>query len=107
MLPSMSVDPAVLIICGGFALSFLVAGARALVRGRITVVRPASRAATSGLFGLVMHAQRPLLPLDPSYAPHAELTGAQARVRAWLYLALGALFVGLGLFATLVENGVL
>ena len=47
----MKLNPAVLIITGGFALYFLISGVRALVRGRIAVVNPNSRSAYPGLLG--------------------------------------------------------
>lgn len=103
----MKFNPAVLIITGGFSLFFLVSGVRALVRKRMTVVNPAHSGAWPGLLGKAMHSQLPPNPLDPHPSLHMEATGGRALGMAVLYLVLGVAFLGLGVFATLVENDVL
>ncbi|GMT98653.1 hypothetical protein KH5H1_27720 [Corallococcus caeni] len=74
----MKFNPAVLIMAGSFSLFFLVSGVRALVRKRMTVVNPSHSGAWPGLLG-----------------------------KAVLYIVLGVALLGLGIFATLVENDVL
>ncbi|RKH67582.1 hypothetical protein [Corallococcus aberystwythensis] len=103
----MKINPAVLIIAGGFSLFFLVSGVRALVRKRMTVVNPAHSGAWPGLLGKAMHSQLPKNPFDPHPSMHMEATGGRALGMAVLYIVLGVAFLGLGIFATLVENDVL
>ncbi|QSQ26764.1 hypothetical protein JY651_18350 [Pyxidicoccus parkwayensis] len=103
----MKFNPAVLIITGGFSLFFLVAGVRALVRKRMTVMNPAHAGAWPGLLGKAMHSQLPKNPLDPHPSRHMEATGGRAIGMAVLYLVLGVAFLAMGVFATLVENDVL
>ena len=103
----MKFNPAALIITGGFSLFFLVSGVRALVRKRMTVVNPNHAGAWPGLLGKAMHSQLPKNPLDPHPELHMEATGGRALGMAVLYIVLGVVFLGLGIFATLVENDVL
>ena len=102
----MKLNPATLVITGGLGLYFLVAGGRALAQRRMTIVNPDARNAYPGLLGALIYSQRPRNPLAQA-GLHVEATGAQAVARAWLYLVLGALFVVIGVLATLVENDVL
>ncbi|RKH47426.1 hypothetical protein [Corallococcus sicarius] len=103
----MKLNPAVLILTGGFSLFFLASGVRALVRKRMTVVNPTHSGAWPGLLGKAMQSQLPTNPLDPHPSLHMEATGGRALGMAVLYIVLGVAFLSLGIFATLVENDVL
>jgi hypothetical protein len=90
-----------LVICGGFATYFLITGVRALMTGRMTVVNPDSRGSSPGPLGALLWRMRAPPAPDAQAGLHVEATGAEARGRAILHLALGAAFVAVAA-ATLV-----
>jgi len=79
-----------LVLTGFFAVLFLGWGLRVLARGRATVANPNDPRSYPGMMGKILFTRNPD-PTAPAGA-NVEVTGAEARNRAILYLVLGAAF---------------